>query len=68
MQEFVILITIGLGLVKQRLESKDVITVIDLGIIDHYFVDYANFVRYKEFQTSLVGRIAKKRTSFEIVG
>ena len=35
---------------------------------DHCFIDYNDFVKYEKFQISLVSRIAKKRTDFEIVG
>ena len=42
--------------------------MIDLDITDHCFIDCADFVKYEEFQISLVSRIVEKRTDFEIMG
>jgi len=39
---------------------------LDLGATDYFFVKYANFIEYEKFQMSMTGRIAKKKTSFEI--
>jgi len=41
-------------------------TILNLEVTDYCFVKCANFIKYEKFQTSITGRIAEKRTSFEI--
>ena len=62
-----ILIVISLDQVGQELEGKGIITVIDSDTTDYFFIDYADFVKYEEFQISLISKIAEKMSGFEIV-
>ena len=49
-------------------EVDSIATVIDSGATDHCFVDFSAFTEYEKFEVPLIGRTAKKGTSFMITG
>jgi len=49
-------------------EADSIATVIDSGATDHCFADFSAFTEYKKFKAPLIGRTAKKGTSFMITG
>jgi len=54
-------------LVKKENKLADIVTIIDLGVMDHYFANIDIFNEYEKFDIPLTEKTAERSTSFIII-